>query len=287
VRENAYHLLEDMLSLANHPYYNWTLTLDLENVYHKYHPQVFLDFFNLFYEENRIREDGLRFACKENDLFDFAFQLWRYYGQAKFLYLCRDPRDYAASFMNVPAGFKTAYNAAMNWKREQEKCELLATVFDLPVHRIKYEDLLTDTSGVMEKVLDFLEEPIEESCFEVQAEGIETVARNVYWKNLNKPIIKTNFGKYRTQFDTATVNVIETIVREQMLRFGYDFDTKADWQMPRFFRYRNALANRLNRSKMRAAHAETCQVLSSRNDLIRAITRKRKDEWLRRQAQTQ
>ncbi|RMD66616.1 sulfotransferase, partial [Candidatus Parcubacteria bacterium] len=281
--ENAYHLLEDMLSLANHPYYGWALTMDIEDVYHRYRPQVFLDFFHLLYEEYRAREDKQRFVCKENNLFDFAFQLWRHYGQARFIYLYRDPRDYVASFMNVPAGFKTVYNAAVNWKVEQEKCEVLSGVFGLPMHRVRYEDLITDTPGVMKGVLAFLEEPVEESCFEVQTDRNRAAARNVYWKNLTKPVMRSNSGKYRTLFAAQDINIIETVAYEQMIRLGYDLESRADWRKPRFFQIRNALVNRMNRRRMRKAHTATYTLLSSRNDQIKAIVQKRKKEWLRRQ----
>jgi hypothetical protein len=281
-KERALDLMKDMLAVVNHPYYNWGLTLDLDDAYERCRPRVFLDFFDLFYREKCIHQSKRRFICKENNLFDFAFQLIEYYDDPKFIYLHRDPRDYAASFMNVPAGFKTAYTAAMNWRQEQKKCRVLVDTFGMPVHRVRYRDLISEVEKTMRGILTFLEEESERACYQVQTEKNESLTHNVYWKNLARPILKSNTGKYRQQFSTDEVKVIETVAREPMLRLGYAFDTQVDWKKGRFFRLRHALTSRLHRFQQRTAHAETYQVLSSRNQLIKAITQKRREEWTER-----
>lgn len=281
--DRALALMEDMLSLANHPYYGWDLDLDSRAAYEQYRPRVFMDFFDLFYRVRCEREDKRRFVCKENNLFDFAFQLVQYYDQPAFIYLHRDPRDYAASFMNVPAGFKTAYSAAMNWKEEQEKCETLISAFNLPAHCVRYRDLVTRPEETIQSVLSFLGEPTETACFQVQTDKNQDLSRNVYWQNLARPILNTNTGKYRQQFDFKTIQVVETVAREPMLRLGYTFETNADWQKPHLFHLRHALASRWNRSRLQTTHAKTYRLLLSRNRLISAIIEKRKQEWIKRQ----
>jgi hypothetical protein len=283
---NAFRLMEDMLAVANHPYYAWDLSVDQDDVYRRYQPKVFLDFFNLLYEERSTAEGKKRFVCKENRIFDFASHLQKYYVEPKFIYLYRDPRDFAASFKKVHFGPKTPYSAARLWRQEQDKCEVLISTFRLPVHRVKYENLISDPPTVMGDVLAFLDEPVEESCFQVQAGRNQDQTWNVAWKNLGRPILRANRGKYRKEFDTKAVNIIETVAKESMVHLGYDFDTQADWTTPRFFRYRNAVSGRYRRLRVKMENTETSQVLASRNALINAISRKRKEEWLNRWGQS-
>ncbi len=281
-KDQALTLMEDMLTLANHPYLAWDLVIDLEDTYQHYTPQVFLDFFTLFYEQKQISEGKQRFVCKENDIFNFAFHLTHYYERPKFLYLYRDPRDYAASFMNVPTGPKTPHRAAMLWKHEQEKCAALIKAFGLIVHPVQYEALIESPDTIMHDVLLFLEEPVEEACFQTQTVDNPAIIQNVAWKNVAKPIIKGNKGKYQSQFSTKQINLIETITCDQMRDLGYELDSQANWNRPFLFRSRDLLRNQLHQARQRKAHQETYRGINSRNKLIAQIKAQRRTEWLQR-----
>jgi hypothetical protein len=283
VERNARALFDDMLAIVNHRNYQWDLAPDFDKVFEKYKPQTFLGYFDLFYREDAARKGKGRFACKENNLFDYAFHLADHYDSAKYVYLCRDPRDYVASFMRVPFGFDTPYDAARNWLREQEKCISLIETFGLEALRIRYEDLVGQTAEVMTDLLSFLGEPVEEACFNVDTEKSTHLDWNVYWRNLSKPVLRSNAGKFRSQFDQKTVNMIETMTREFMVKLEYGFDSPADWKRPRFFRYWHAIARQVARARSRRRHSETAQVLEDRRALVDSIAAKRKQEWLRRQ----
>lgn len=280
-KENAHALFDDMARIVNHPNYQWGFAADFEEVYRKYEPRVFLDFFDLFYREDAARKGKARFVCKENNLFDYAFQLSGYYPSAKFVYLCRDPRDYVASFMRVPFGFDTPYDAARNWKCEQETCISLIETFGLEAFTVRYEDLVGRTAEVLAGLLSFVGAPIEEACFAVDTEKNIGLSWNVYWRNLCRPVIQSNTGKYRQQFGHKTVNMIETITRAYMIKLGYEFDTEASWRHSRVFAYWNALARTVKRWRRRRDSGETSSVLSDRRAMIRWIASKRMSLWSR------
>lgn len=279
IESNARSLFEDMLSIANHTNYQWGLSIDFEQIYQKYQPDAFMDFFNLFYQEETCRNSKSRFVCKENNIFDFVFPIVDYYKSAKFIYLYRDPRDYVASYLSAPLGISTPFDAARRWRNEQEKCNVLINTFCLEAHYVKYEDLISDPSEVMTSVLSFVDAPIDERCFEVQVGKNENLTWNSYWQNLDRPIIKSNTKKYLETFDARTINIIESVVKDQMLRLGYELDTSADWNCTILFRIRNRLSRRISKFWSRMRDPETSEVMISRKELIASIRHKRREKW--------
>ncbi len=280
-RENALALMEDMKAVVNHPYYNWKLPLDVVHLYEKYHPRQFLDFFSIFYGEKQRSLGKGRFVCKENDLFNFGFVLSSYFEGAKFIYLYRDPRDYAASIIRILTGPKTPYSAALLWAKEQDKCNIILNSFNLHAHPIRYEELVADTELVMTRLLHFLDEPLDDACFQVHTEKNLQVNWNVAWKNLSRPVMTSNYGKYRDRFSRKTIRIIETVTQEPMLRLGYPFDTKADWKQPPFYRYFNFIVSKLNATWKWKTNRRTAQLLASRNALVQETRRSRKTQWKR------
>lgn len=278
--QNAKKLIDDMLALANHAYYDWGIDLDVDALLDTAQPTQFFDLFHLFYSEYQKEEGKKRFVCKGNDLFDFAFGLLNYYPNAQFIYLIRDPRDYAASFMHVPAVFRTPYAAAANWRKEQERCQAVIELLRLPVFQLTYRELVGNTELAIGNLLRYLDEPIEPACFQVQTEKNEKAARNTYWKNLNKPILSANTGKYRTQFNGREIEMIESTVKEQMLKFGYAFDTPAAWQKPRFFHLRQNLKTKIVAWREKTILTETNDLIRSRKALLDAMRARRRREWM-------
>jgi hypothetical protein len=76
------------------------------------------------------------------------------------------------------------------------------------------------------------------------------VAWNAAWKNLSRPVMTSNFGKYRYRFDAATIRIIETVAREPMLRLGYSCETQANWSRSRAFQVYDLVAARLNKARL-------------------------------------
>ena len=273
VRENAQHLFDDCLALANHPYNAWNLNLDFKYVYEHYTLNGLIDFFHLLYSEYALRENKERFVCKENNLFDFASRLADYYKDPKFIYLYRDPRDYTASWRGLPIGPKTHFLAASKWVEEQRRCDRFMATAGRAVYCLKYEALITATEQQMTDLLTFLGVPVEETCFSLPEGNNRDVAWNMYWKNLTKPILKGNFNKYREVLTGTTINMIETVTKEYMHKLNYTCDTQANWKKPKLFASKERVAAALIDYKRRCIPSETSRRLASRKALLQTIAR--------------
>lgn len=249
-KNNMKRLFEAVKQLVNHPYNAWELEVNFEDIYREYRPQSFLDMYDFIYLEIVRKHGKKRFVSKDNHVFNYVFSLLSYYDDPKFLYLYRDPRDYTASWMKNPLFIRTSYDAIKKWVKDQEKCASLIKAHKVNVCYVKYEDLISDTKGVMKRVLDFVGEQVDEACFTTNQERGESLKWNPYWVNLSKPVMSKNKKKYLKQFSHAEIELIESVAAPYMRMLGYKFDTAAGWKYSKLF----AIKNRVKRKIVSLTH---------------------------------
>ena len=159
---------------------------------------------------------------KDNHLFRFAHQLREQIGNVKFIYLHRDPRDFALSQIKRPESDASIVTHAMNWKAEQLDC--IRTWKDFSedeIIRVSYEQLVSNEDGTLERIFSFLGVSKSETATEQPQEtGISD------WKNLKKPTIKSNFNKYKKELSGKQINFIESIDWEVMRLLGYSTENE-------------------------------------------------------------
>jgi hypothetical protein len=251
-KENARKLFEDMLAVVNHPIHGWNLNIKFIDIYERYHPKVFLDFFDLLYRENAAKDGKNRFLCKENNTFDFVRELVNYYEDPKIIYLYRDPRDYAVSRIKAPLGPNTSYRAALLWTLEQRTCDQSLKNVNIKTHNLKYEDLIEHVQNTVSAALQFIGEPVQARCFSVDVQKNKKLSWNVMWKNLSKPVLKSNRGKYREKFNAREIKIIETVAKGYLTKLGYDLESSADFKVTRLFKLTDKFIDLILRLKKKS-----------------------------------
>jgi len=274
-KENMRMLFEDCLSLANHPYHAWNVSFDFETFYAVYAPYDFLSLFNSMYREYAHCTRRQRFVCKEINVFEFAEQLAGYYDTPRFLYLHRDPRDYAASWKKFSFGPATTYGAARRWADEQRSCIAVRERLGMNVLTLSYEQLILNTEQVMRDVLTFVEEPYESSCCALQPGENKDVAWNPMWKNLNQPIDRKNYNTYHRTLSRSAIEMIETVAQEPMKGLGYTFDTKAEWKAGNLFFLQESILSRIAQFRKRYVPEKGLRLLCERKRLVQTILHNR------------
>ena len=272
-KKNAERLFNEILNIVNHDYHGWNLKASFDEFYKNGEIKSFFDFFDFFYSEKSKTEGSKnRFVCKENAIFDYAFPLKHHYPDAKFLYLYRDPRDYAASWMKVPLGFETPEQAVQVWVSEQRRCDILVNAFGLECIPVKYEELITNTELVMTRILEFIGEPLDVKCFSTDQEKNKEYSWNTYWKNLEKPVMKDNFGNFQKTFDEDAIRMIELTCKEFMLRLGYqplyNFEPPVT-NKNLISKVKSRLVNKTKKKSI--APDSSMQLLKDRQDLTKSI----------------
>ena len=136
---------------------------------------------------------------------------------AQFIHVVRDGRDVALSTLEQPLmGANNIYMAARDWK------ESLLTVRKFAMQlkadqfiEIRYEDLLTNPSETLSKLIDFLK--IDDS---------EGRLREFISKNIHHDLKVTNFNKWKSQFSSSQLETYERIASDMLQQHGYETSYK-------------------------------------------------------------
>jgi Sulfotransferase family len=273
---NAVAFSSALVAIANHAQHDWQLELDVPEFVKRERPVDFLDLFDALYRAKLEQMGGRRYVCKENRLFDFIDGLLQRHGTARVIYLVRDPRDYAVSWMRVPFQNDTPHQAAVCWRDEQRLCLAAERRHGERVLRLTYEDLIEDPQAAMARVLEHLDEPLEPACFEVQGEKNRGQAWSSFWRNLTQPVKKDNRAKYRQAFTPRTLEQIETVCAAEMDALGYAAETPRRWKPGPLFAWRDRRLAKRNDRRLRAEHADTVAVISDRRRLLDGLLAERR-----------
>jgi hypothetical protein len=229
IDENKKNLIKDMLTLVNHSYHSWGLNNKdiLKESLQKVNSVV--SAFDYLFKHKSKQENKIHYCSKGIHAFQFIDAYRSELDNVKFIHLVRDPRDHVASWMKRPINLLTPYDAIQKWKSEQKLLIDAITTRGLDNISIRYEDLISDTPKTMAKILTYIGVEIDDNCFTTDSQNIESKT-NPYWQNLSKPVMKDNKDKFKTELCKDEIELIETIAKDEMNFFGYEFTTSRKWQ---------------------------------------------------------
>jgi Sulfotransferase family len=165
-------------------------------------------------------------CCKSLANVKYADQLADRFADAKFIYLYRDGRDVALSFMKAPSeGEKHYYNIALDWhKAQQQALRLRDKVGSDRFLAVSYEDLTGDEAGTLRRVCDFLGVAYSEEAmnFHKTDEAKRAADASNLWQNVTKPVMKDNTRKFLTQMNEEDLRVFESVAGASLDELGYD-----------------------------------------------------------------
>lgn len=176
------------------------------------------------YEETCDVEDTSLWSSKYPGLWRFLEEAFDYYDDLRIVYLVRDPRDVVLSFKNSNIELYHPYFSAHRWREEQERGHALLAERPDRVHLVRYEDLLQEPEEEVAAVCEFLDVGFEEAMlyFYETEDAVAASESSELLENLQVPIQRDNFGKYRDALPDDEVLLTESIVRDEMERFGYE-----------------------------------------------------------------
>lgn len=276
-------IVEDIVSIVNHPFSQWNLETAPKKIYEKYKPNSLVKSFSAVYGEHAVSEGKEAFFSKDIANIKYAPIILKEEPKAKFIYLYRDPRDVVSSRIKGGIFSNSVYQNARFWKDEQETCISLALQFPDNIHLVKYEDLISGTKETMDGVLGFLDLEIEESCYNTgQTGNHKRHDQSELWKNLSKSIIKDNTKKYKSFLSEKETNIVESIAGDFMRYFGYtDFDTKADfkYKTKSFFFLKENLKKVSHRIKSKRQSEKKSKYMREKIHFMTEVVSKRQKEW--------
>lgn len=231
VQANMSELLNDMISYTNHHYTNWNLKSSAEEIIRDYKPTGFMSAFDALYTAKAKQDQKKYYVSKDNHVFNHMDLINGYYGDKfKFIYLYRDLRDHTASWMKTPLFLMTPYQVAVKWRDEQRKCLQIFDNYKNQVFKMKYEDLVSDGEKTMKAAIEFLGLEWDESCAQTKKENAPEAKGNIFWKNLEKPIIKDNYDKYKKELTGREIRIIEGVAKNELLKLNYKLESDGNFK---------------------------------------------------------
>jgi len=223
---NFSDLVRDAISLCDVHFSPWIIRQsenDLIKAYDQEHDERDIILLSDMMMRRYAESQGFSgYFCKDNDLYDYAYQILTKLPNAKFIYLHRDPRDFAVSQMNRTLQSNNLYSIAQLWRQQQTQCISVTRSMPDRVFRLSYESLIADQEACLRSICEFLETDYLDSAQDVHVHS----GNAKEWSNLSSPVMKDNSGKFRSRFSQRQISMIEDVCWNQMRWLGYQPSTR-------------------------------------------------------------
>ena len=157
----------------------------------------------------------------------------RLFPEAQYVQLIRDGRDAALAFLDMPEGVVTRTWAhprspaafACEWRTEVLRArELGRHVGPSRYHEVRYEDLVSDTEGVVRSICEFAGLPFEPQMLEF-AGAVDVSAKPHHQRLLQPPT--RGLREWRTQMSADDARAFEAIAGDLLADLGYELGAPA------------------------------------------------------------
>lgn len=204
------------------------IEITVEELLNNISQRTFQNIFEYIYAKGLKKHGKKRLFLKENQCYKFLYFLIHYFPDAKFVFQVRDPRDVVLSMKKSPlhGGIIDAINV---WRNDQSaSLEAFYTLTSQKIFVQRYEDLLENSEDVLKHLCSFLEIPFEDQMLEFYQtpQSKQSASLSIAWGNLQKPLLKDNYGKFKDGLITVEILLIEHQLRDLMQQFGYKVTTE-------------------------------------------------------------
>ncbi len=177
------------------------------------------------YKNEALKAGKSKVFIKENHLYRYLPFILANFAPTKIIYLVRDPRDMALSWKNSAVLRGGVMRAAKIWKTDQvESLKVFQWLNESNhIYLLKYEDLLAQPEDELQKMCSFLNIPFETDMLRFQDDRLtrQNADRTELWQNLQKPLLKANFNKYKQQLSFDEIAYVENLCKDEMEKLGY------------------------------------------------------------------
>jgi len=226
--DNWKTLIRDVVENFNCKLGIWNTSIDENELYEKTSKRTSAELLKIIYQKEASSEGASQIFIKENYTYSFVNYLISNFKDCRFIYMTRDPRDVASSWVStstIPGGVKKATDV---WHEDQQNAmELYDSLIkkDIILH-IRYEDILENTEHEMARICRHLNVAYSDDMIQFHKNARTKInARRIEaWENLKKPVIKDNKGKYKTILKDEDIKYIELRCFNLMRRWGYEID---------------------------------------------------------------
>ena len=188
-------------------------------------PRNFAAVYAAIYARALAASGKQRVYLKENHAHRMALHFAVAYPDYRIVFQVRDPRDYLASCKTAGMRYGSVTEAIRVWEDDtRASLRVLAALGAERVFVQRYEDLISQPQAVLPALCSFLGVDFSQDMLGFHATDAAQLAskRKDYWRNLARPLIADNAGKYRRDLSRGEREAVEAQVGDLMRLLGYD-----------------------------------------------------------------
>lgn len=224
-------LVADVCKWVNRNPVPWQdIVFDTETVFRACKQRNLVEIFRRIYEMKARKEGARYWCCKSMESVYYTDEIENAGIHPYYIFIYRDGRDVALSFLKAIVGPKHVYHLARKWKTEQElSLKLKGQVPDARFIEVQYEELLAHPREVLEGICNKLQLKFDEAMMDYfhSEESLNTASSGEMWKNVVKPILRNNHHKYLRELTLTQIGIFEGVAHEMLTRLGYPLFTDA------------------------------------------------------------
>lgn len=172
--------------------------------------------------------------CKETSVEIYATEIKKWFKNAKFIHLIRDPRD---NYSAIKSGLKKYYSKfnddklsilfsiIFRYLNGLEAIEINKKIIGKDYYVCRFEDLIASPEKEMKKICKFLKISYSNDLIVPTVMGSETYGNNFNQLKLKK-ISKINIGKWSKRIDEDEAAVLEHYFKKFMKKYNYELTFK-------------------------------------------------------------
>jgi hypothetical protein len=187
-----------------------------------------VEIFRRVYELKAVQEGAQYWCCKSMESVYYTDEIESAGVHPYYIYIYRDGRDVALSFLKAIVGPKHVYHLARKWRLEQElSLKLKRAVPDSRFIEVKYEELIAQPQGILMRICEKLGVTYNDAMMDYfrSRESANTAASGQMWKNVTMPIIKNNHHKYLHELSMDQIRIFEGVAHDMLTALGYPLIT--------------------------------------------------------------
>lgn len=272
--ENFRSLIDDACKLVEANPVHWGIQFDRNAVAKKCSGNNLPQIAKAIYEIKAESENAEFWCCKSMANIHLVDAIEEAGIHPFYIYLFRDGRDVALSFMKAIVGDKHVYQLAKQWKTEQDLsdalCQKLGPERSI---QIRYEEFILDPEKTVMKICRRLGISYSSSVLEYNRseESAETAGAGAMWGNLTKPVMKENTRKFLRELSADEIRIFETVAADTLTKLGYATEFVNE-SSPSFTEEET-----LNFSRLNAERKKEARLKAAPEDMLR---RREQDQFI-------
>lgn len=223
---NFRQLVSDVCGWVNGNPVPWAgIHFDTEVVEARCARNSLIDIFVVLHEMKAVVDQADFWCCKSMESVNYLPEIEASGLHPFYIYLFRDGRDVALSFKKAIVGPKHIYHLASKWREEQRLS--LNMIQTLPPERfisIRYEEFIAKPGDTVKLICEKLHIDFSEEVFHYfeSTESHNTAESGEMWQNLTKPVMDSNFNKFKKEMSTDDIALFEKVAGDVLLELGYE-----------------------------------------------------------------